>query len=665
MLNKPNISLTKQKLIVYIILAAVTLAVYWQVNKFDFVNIDDNVYVTENFNIKSGITLNGIHWAFSTTYAEFWHPLTWLSFLLDYQFYGLHAHGYHVTNLVLHILSALLLFWLFNRMTGAIWKSAFVAAVFALHPLHVESVAWVSERKDVLSAFFWMLTLCLYVYYTEKPVIKRYLLVLCSFVLALMSKPMVITLPVIMILLDYWPLKRFELQKNNMFLWQLKEKLSLIVLSVVFTVITLIAQQKPYEQDASFVLVSRLYNVPVTFVTYLEKTFWPHDLAAIYPFSSQIPGWQAIGALLLIILITIIVIAMAKRMPYLFVGWFWYSITIAPVIGIMQVGNQVMADRYTYLPQIGIAIGLAWGVPLFFPGEKMRKNILFPAMIVFLVIMSSLTWKQCGYWKNSSNLCNQILRATKDNYVAHLNLGSVLFDEGKTEEAIAHYNEVIRIRPNLSLSYNKRGLAYARLGQYQKAFDDLNKVILLKPDYADAYNSRAIIYNNLGQQQQALKDLNKAIFLKPDHAEASNNRGIIYQILGQHQRAVEDFNKAISLKPDNPSIYYNRGTSYINLANYQKAIDDNSKAISLNPDFFDAYNNRAFIYLKLGQYQQAYDDYSKAILIKPDYANAYNNRAFIYLSMGNIESGCTEAKKACELGTCSTLQLAAGKGLCR
>ena len=242
MLNKINISPGKQKLIVYIVLTVVTLAVFWQVNQFDFINFDDNVYVTENIHIQSGITLDGFRWAFSTTYAEFWHPLTWLSLMFDYQLYGLNAGGYHLTNLILHILSTLLLFWLFNRMTGAIWKSAFVAAFFALHPLHVESVAWIAERKDVLSAFFWMLTLCLYVYYTEKPVIKRYLLVLFSFVLALMSKPMVVTLPVIMILLDYWPLKRFESQKGNLILWQLKEKIPFFILSAVFSIITLYAQ---------------------------------------------------------------------------------------------------------------------------------------------------------------------------------------------------------------------------------------------------------------------------------------------------------------------------------------------------------------------------------------------------------------------------------------
>src|SRR5208337_4496794 len=245
MLNKLNINPRKQKQIVYIALTVVTLAVFWQVNRYDFINIDDNIYVTGNSHIQSGITLDGVRWAFSSTYADFWHPLTWLSLMFDYQLHGLNAGGYHLTNLILHVMSTLLLFWLFNRMTRTIWKSAFVAALFALHPLHVESVAWIAERKDVLSVFFWMLTLCLYVYYTEKPAIRRYLLVLFGFACALMSKPMVITLPLVMILLDYWPLGRFQSHKSDLILWQLKEKIPFFIFSIIISIITLYAQYKP------------------------------------------------------------------------------------------------------------------------------------------------------------------------------------------------------------------------------------------------------------------------------------------------------------------------------------------------------------------------------------------------------------------------------------
>jgi tetratricopeptide (TPR) repeat protein len=573
MLNKLNINPRKQKLIVYIALTVITLAVFWQVNHYAFINLDDPVYVIENSHIQSGITLDGFRWAFSSTYAEFWHPLTWLSLMFDYQLHGLNAGGYHVTNLILHILSTLLLFWLFNRMTGMMWRSAFVAAFFALHPLHVESVAWIAERKDVLSAFFWMLTLCLYVYYTEKPVMKRYLPVVFCFVLALMSKPMVVTLPVILILLDYWPLERFELRKlegnltivvtRKVLLKSLWEKIPFFVLSAVFSIITIYAQFNPSVKHYQFPLGPRLANAPVSFMTYLEKAFVPNYMAVFYPFSFQLPAWQVWGSVFLILFISVVVIISMRRLPYLFTGWLWYAITLLPVIGIIPVGGFSMADRFTYLPLIGITVMLAWGIPPLIKSEDMRKKILFPASMAFLAILTFLTWQQCGYWKNSIDLFNHTLQVTKHNYLAHIDLGSALFDEGKTEDAIAHYSEAISIMPNIILSYNNRGIAYAKLGQ--------------------------------------------------------------------HQRAFEDFNKAISLKSDDADVYINRG----------------------------------FAYTQLGQYQRAIEDFNEAIRLKPDYAKAYNNRALVYFNQKNIFSGCSNAQKACALGSCKILEDAKGKGLCR
>ena len=297
--------------LVIILLIVASSAAFGRIAGNDFINFDDNIYVTENSHIKSGFTMDRLHWAFSTKYFNLWIPLTWLSLMLDYQLYGLSPGGYHITNLILHILSTLLLFWLFYRMTRTIWKSAFVAALFSLHPMHVESVAWISERKDVLSTFFWMLTLCLYVYYTEKPAIKRYLLVLFSFILALLSKPIVVTLPVIMILLDYWPLRRFESKKDNLISWQLKEKIPLFALSFIIVIITFYT---PNEQEAfskGFSLNSRLANAPVNFVTYLVKTFWPANLAIYYPFPLHFSLWQMLGASLLIIVISLGVVFMA------------------------------------------------------------------------------------------------------------------------------------------------------------------------------------------------------------------------------------------------------------------------------------------------------------------------------------------------------------------
>ena len=547
MLNKINISSKEQILIVYVVLAAITLAVFWQVNQYDFIKLDDNIYVTDNFRIKSGISLEGIRWAFSTTYAQFWHPLTWLSLMFDYQLFGLNAGGYHMTNLILHILSTLLLFWLFNRMTGALWKSAFVAALFALHPLHVESVAWISERKDVLSAFFWMLTLCLYVYYTEKPVIRRYLLVLFSFICALMSKPMVVTLPVVMILLDYWPLGRFELKKGNLILWQLKEKTPFFILSTVFSIITFYAQYKPSGKYFQYSLNSRLASALVSFVTYLEKTFWPHDMAVFYPFSAQIPLLPVIVASLLILVITTFVIVMVRRLPYLFIGWIWYVITIAPVIGIIKVGDFAMADRYHYLPSIGISIMLVWGIPALIKSEATRKKFFSTAAIAFLVLLAVLSWKQCDYWKNDIKLFNHALQVTKNNYVALNGFGLTLVKAGKIKEAVDNYNEAISIKPNYPPSYISRGFAYFDLGQYQRAIEDCNEAIRLDAGYAEPYFIRGNSYYNFGQYQRAIEDYNKAIRLKLDYTDAYYNRGVAYLKQGNKKQSCRDAQKTCEL----------------------------------------------------------------------------------------------------------------------
>ena len=543
MLNKINISPQRYILIVYIFLALVPLAVFWQVNQFDFINIDDDIYVTDNSPVQSGITLDGLRWAFGTTHAQFWHPLTWLSLMFDQHLYGLSAGGYHVTNLILHILSTLLLFWLFNRMTGAVWKSAFVAAFFALHPLRVESVAWISERKDVLSVFFWMLTLCLYVYYTGKPAVKRYLFVLFSFVLALMSKPMVVTLPVVMILLDYWPLGRFGSHKGNVILWQLKEKALFFILSVIFSIITLNVQYNPSVK--LFPLDYRLAYVPFAFMTYLEKTFWPHNLAILYPLADRLPTWQILILAIFIVFISIAVILMVKRQPYLFVGWFWYTITLLPVIGITQIGTHSMHDLYTYLPSVGIAVMLAWGVPLLFLRHDKSKKILLPAGISVLIFLSVLTWRQCGYWKNSISILNRDLQVTDGSIaLVHNNIAVALAEEGKINEAVYHYNEAIRLKPNYADAYINRGAFYGGQKQYQLAIENFNKAIALKPDSAKAHYNRGTAYFYIGQYQLAINDYNEAVRIKPDYVDAYNNRVAAYLKQGNMKLGCYEAQKA-------------------------------------------------------------------------------------------------------------------------
>ena len=406
-----------------------------------------------------------------------------------------------------------------------------------------------------------MLTLCLYVYYTEKPVIKRYLLVVFSFVCALMSKPMVVTLPVIMILLDYWPLNRFQSKSieniptkilpGKVSLWPLLEKIPLLILSISLAFITLYTPNNPNELDLTQLsLRSRIPNALVSSIAYLEKTFWPYDMAVFYPFIEQIPLWQVLGAALLIITISVAVIVMIRYLPYFFVGWFWYIITIAPVIGIIQVSSTTpysMADRYHYLPSIGIAVMLAWGIPFLIRNKNVSKNILFPVTIAFFSILSILAWQQCHYWKDSITLFSQALRVTEVNPVMHNNLGLALFNEGKTDEAIYHYNEAIRTKTNYVHAYYNRGIANFKIGQYRLAIEDYNRAIQLNHNFAKAYNNRGAAYVNIGQNLRAMEDFNEAISLRADYIDAYNNRAFIYFIQGNDEPACRDAHKACEL----------------------------------------------------------------------------------------------------------------------
>ncbi len=541
MLQKIRISSNNQKLIIYFVLAVAILAVYWQVNHFTFINVDDDVCVTDNYHVQSEMTPGNFLWAFTTLYQGYWHPLTWLSFMIDYQLYGADAGGYHVTNVILHVLSTLLLFWVFNRMTGAVWRSAFVAAFFGLHPLRVESVVWISERKDVLSIFFAMLTVCSYIYYTEKPVMTRYLMVLFFFLCGLMSKPIVVTLPVLMILLDYWPLQRFKLQKGSVFLWQLKEKTLFFVLAASFSLTTFYGWYNPSLKY--FSLQYRLTNALDYFVTYLAKIFWPHNMAIFYSFTEHIAGRQSLFALLIIVIITTVVIPNVKSKPHLLVGWLWYVVAILPALGITQTGVRWMHDTYTYFPSVGIAMIIAWGIPSLFQSEEKRKNILYPAAIIIVGVISLLTWQQIGYWKNNFELWNHAVLVTKNNYVA----------------------------------YNNRGVAFGERGNYQQAFDDFNEAIRLKPDDAVAYNNKGSFYGDLRQYQTAIEYFNKAIALKSDDPKAYCNRGIAYFHMGRYQQAIDDFNEAIRIRNDYADALHNIAVVYLKSGNISKACEEARK----------------------------------------------------------------------------------------
>jgi protein O-mannosyl-transferase len=662
MLNKININPEKQILIVYAVLTIITLSVFWPVTQHEFSNADEAFHITENYYVQSGITLDGIRWAFSNTWVRLWHPLTWLSLMLDSQIYGLNAFGYNLTNILLHIMSTLLLFWLFNRMTGDIWKSAFIAALFALHPLQLDLFDSIHRRKDFLSAFFWMLTLCLYVYYTEKPVIKRYLFVLFSFICALMSKPMVVTLPVIMILLDYWPLGRFQSRKVSLIFRQFKEKIPFFILSAIFSIIAIYAYYDP-AITTSCPLGTRIANASLAYLFHLRQFFlWPYDI----PLFEQLSIWKLFGPVLLILVISSAVITMMNRLPYFFVGWSWYLIALLPVIGLVQCGNtQLILPHYAYLSSIGIVIMLVWGVPLLFPNRSLQKIILFPIAIAFLTFLAIITWQMSSYCKNTATILSTLLQVTNDNYMTHnsidvkailpkaINVRPAFPSEGRIKNAIDHYNKAIRLNPNNAFAYNNRGTYYNRLGRHQLAIDDYNQAISLKSNYSVAYSNRAVACYMQGFNGQFC---NKGQFYRDTEKACS---------LGDCKMLKLARVLNLSIRLENAQNFYKRGLDYSNLGKYKIAIGNFNQAIRLKPYDADVYNNRGLTYSKDGQYKLAIDDFNKAIRLKPDFTSVYINRGVTYFISNKKEQGCIDAQKACSLGNCELLEMAKAKGYCR
>ncbi len=612
-------SKNKQILIICFFLTVATLMAFWQVIKCDFINYDDPVHVTENNRVQNGITLEGIRWAFTTGHAWNWHPLTWISHMLDVQLFGLQPQWHHLTNLLFHLANTLLLFFVLHRMTNALWKSAFVAAVFALHPLHVESVAWVAERKDVLSAFFWILTMGAYSYYVERPGLQRYLIVLVFFALGLMAKPMLVTLPFVLLLLDYWPLQRLQQNKSDQkiraavnkpvsgdkekgksrkrhtageeviaekpadfrYQWSvirplLWEKIPLFVLTALSSIVTYIFQQKggAVASFETFPLSDRIANAFVSYITYIGKMIWPHDLAVLYPFPPSLPAWQVAGAALLLIAVTVTVIWKIRRFPYLAVGWLWYAGTLVPVIGIVQVGLQARADRYTYLPLIGLFIMATWGISELSKNWRYRKEVLFTSSTAALVCLSIVTWAQVRYWQNSITLFEHALKVTDNNYTAYYNAGTAYADLDNDRQAIGDYDKAIEINPKFIAAYYNRGMAHAGLGNYRQAIGDYEKAIGINPEYVEAYVNRGYAYASLGNYRQAIENYNKAIEINPKYEMAYNNRGGIHATLGNYREAIGDYNRAIGINPKYAEAYYNRGYAYSRLGNSLQASED-------------------------------------------------------------------------------------------
>jgi protein O-mannosyl-transferase len=601
-------------LLISLSLIVVTLAAFEQLRNHAFLNFDDDVYITENRNVQSGLTLEGVIWAFTTTHAANWHPLTWLSHMLDCQLYGLNPSGHHLTNLVFHIASTLLLFLVLERMTGALWRSSFVAALFALHPLHVESVAWVAERKDVLSTFFWMLTMWTYVHYVKRPGFNRYLLVLLFFILGLLSKPMLVTLPFVLLLLDYWPLGRFQFgqligdhksntsrsmnpgDQKSIPLRLILEKVPFFALTAISIFLTIFAQQKggAVKSLEYYPLESRIANALVSYVSYIVKMIWSNQLAVFYPYQEMLPIWKVVGSGLLLVCASLLVIRAARKLPCLIVGWFWYLGTLIPVIGLVQVGSQAMADRYTYVPLIGLFIMIVWSVPDIWVGWRYRRVVLSISAGLLLSLLVIITKLQVNHWQNSIMLYEHSLAVTSNNFIIDNNLGLALVEQGKIQEAIAHFSEALRIKPDDAEAHYSLGLALAGQRKIQGAIAHFAEALRIKPEYSEAHNGLGVTLVWQGKIQEAIAHFTEALRIKPDDAKAHYNLGIALAEQGKIQEAIAHFTEALRIKPDYAEAHINLGLAYLMIGNKSSALEEYKILEKINPGLANVLYQKIF-----------------------------------------------------------------------
>ena len=560
----------RKHVLIVLFLVVATLSVYMRAGGNGFVNYDDNRYVTANPHVATGITPGNVGWAFTTTTASNWHPLTWLSHMTDCQLYGLNPRWHHLTSVALHALNAVLLFLLLARMTHAPWRSAFVAALFALHPLHVESVAWVAERKDVLSTLFFLLTLLVYARYVERPGPARYVPVFCLYALGLMAKPMLVTLPCVLLLLDYWPLGRYRTANparpvlpgdgdsrgklvNGSSVGRLVlEKVPLFLLAAASGMITVYAQ-KSGEALASLEVVPyglRISNAFVAYVAYIGKMFWPAGLSVIYPLPPGVPLWQVAGAVLLLSGISILAILLRGSAPFLLVGWLWYLGTLVPVIGLVQVGIQAFADRYSYIPLIGLFMCIAWAVPEAASAGRRQRALLAASAALVLVVFAAATWRQTGFWKDSRKLFTHALAVTSGNYMAHLNLGTALAEQGNLAEAMDHYDAALRINPNLAIAHFNLGNGLLAQGRRAEAVSQYRAALRINPSYASAHYNLGVVMAGEGMSAEAIEHFSEAVRIKPDFAKAHVAWGLALSREGRLAEAVSHYYEALRLKPD-------------------------------------------------------------------------------------------------------------------
>ncbi len=650
-----NLTEKHYPLLIYAALTALILIAFFQVFQNDFVSYDDDEYVTENKHVRPGLTAESIRWAFGSLHGgtSYWHPLTWLSHMLDCHLFGLDPSWHHLTNIILHIINTLLLFALLRAMSGELWPSAFVAVVFAIHPLRVESVAWVAERKDVLSTFFWMLTLAAYFRYTRNPDKKKYLVVALAFILAMMAKPSVVTLPFVLLLLDYWPLQRMRYPnwlasiadnglddanngKQRSFLYLLTEKIPMIVFSIPLSIVTLIAQHDVGAMVPSDALsfTARAANAMCSYMRYIGKMAYPTKLAVLYPYpAGGIPLWQVLSALAALVLISLTVIYIGTRRKYLITGWFWYFGTLVPVIGLIQVGSQAMADRYTYVSAIGISIIIAWTASQISINWPRRKTILTFAASAGILAMMLSTHNQVKHWQNSKTLFKHAIDVTEDNVFMLGNYGNALAEDGKTEEAIEYIRQAVAISPNWSNGHTDLAHTLYLAGRLDEADKRCQIALNIEPS-EKAYYVQALILNARQEHAQALDIYHKSIELKPT-ALAYMNLANTLHTLGQSGEAVEYYHKAIEMDRFDDEVRYNLGFVHYQTGNLDKALNCMTETLRVNPDHIKANRIRADILYKLGRTEPAIEQYYKSLQFLPDNVYVLNTLAWLLATSPN------------------------------
>jgi tetratricopeptide (TPR) repeat protein len=594
-----------------------TLLVYTPVFSFGFVNFDDPAYITNNPHVRKGLTMDGVIWAATSTEAANWFPVTRLSHLLDVEIFDLQAGGHHFTNAFLHALATVFLFAFLLAATSAAWPSAFVAMLFAVHPLHVESVAWIAERKDVISAFFWFLALWSYVR-------RYYWLTLLAFCLGLMSKPMVVTLPLVLFLLDIWPLRQ-PLRSA------MRVKIPLLVLSAVGATAAYLVQRGggAVREVAQIPLGLRVENAVVSYAAYIVDMFWPVRLAVFYPYPQHVPVWQIGLSALLLLAISIVVLRERRSRPYLAVGWLWFLGTLVPVIGLIQVGAQARADRYMYLPMVGLSIMLAWGLR-----EVLKGKVAISGAIAACLVFAVLCEAQIQYWRNSETLFGHALDVTSGNYLAHHNLGVALAEEGRFSEAIQHYQTALEIEPNAPNVQTDYGNALAKSGHMQEAVTHYQAALRTLPDSPITHNDLANAFAATPEKTtEAIAEYQTALRLKPDYEEARNNlarvqshaaeteynTGVDLASSGKAEGAIPYFEKALQLKPDYVDAHNNLGVVLAGGGRVQEAISHFEAALRIDPNSAEAHVNLGLALSGLpGRMPEAIQHFKAALRIKPD-----------------------------------------------